>query len=248
MNRPNAERDNPPFLMPLPRVEDLPLAKDGYDRARVADSFDVFERQLGNLQARISVLEAAGSAGNPGAHAVRMDALNLIRGAAEYAETLERDAVDAVARQLEHARSDMQGAMANLAERLSELARRRDEFERERAELLAEARRIGEDMRAAAQRDADELLRDAELRASRLIEKARHDATELTNSARVEVERTLDWARRHSETMLNRGREGAERLLAAAGADPTTLAEVTGALIDEVERDDPTDEPEPPER
>jgi F0F1-type ATP synthase membrane subunit b/b' len=241
--RPNADRDPSPFLLPLPRVDDLPLARDGYDRARVEDAFDIFERQLGTLQARISVLEAAGDGGMPGAHAVRMDALHLIRTAAEYAETLERDAVDAVARQMENARSEMRGNMERLAEQLAEFAQQREDFERERQALLAEARREASELRAVARRDADELRRDAEARATRLVEQARHEAIEVTNSTRVEVERTLDWSRRHSETVLNRAREGAERLLGAAGADPATLAELSGALVDEVEREESTDDP-----
>jgi cell division septum initiation protein DivIVA len=245
-NQANAERDPSPFLLPLPRVEDIPVTRDGYDRARVEDAFAVFERQLGTLQARLAVVETTSAAGGglPSAHPVRMDALHLIRSAAEYADTLERDAVDAVARQLEQARADMQGGVEHLAERLRELAQRREEFERERQAMLAEARRQAAELLSAAQGDADELRRDADARATRLVEHARHDATELTNSTRVEVERMLDWARRHSETVLDRAREGAERLLGAAGADPAVLAEVSGALLDEVvDRAAPSDEP-----
>jgi cell division septum initiation protein DivIVA len=260
-HRPNAERDPSPFLLSLPRIEDIPVTRDGYDRGRVEDAFDVFERQLGTLQARLAVLEtAATSAGAlPSAHPVRMDALHLIRQAAEYADTLERDAVDAVARQIEQARADMQTGVEHLAERLADLRQRREEFERERAALLSEARRQAAEVLSTAQRDADELRRDAEARATRLVEQARHEATELTNATRVEVERMLDWARRHAETVLDRAREGAERLLAAAGADPTVLEEVSGALLNEVVEGDepspeaeadpsaPSDEP-PPER
>jgi F0F1-type ATP synthase membrane subunit b/b' len=246
-HRPNAERDPSPFLLSLPRIEDIPVTRDGYDRARVEDAFDVFERQLGTLQARLAVLETASGAGTlPSAHPVRMDALHLIRQAAEYADTLERDAVDAVARQIEQARADMQTGVEHLAERLADLRQRREDFERERAALLSEARRQAGEVLSGAERDADERRRDAEARATRLVEQARHEATELTNATRVEVERMLDWARRHAETVLDRAREGAERLLGAAGADPTVLEEVSGALLDEVvDADTPPDEPDP---
>jgi cell division septum initiation protein DivIVA len=246
-SRPHPQRD-PSVLLSLPRVDDIPRAKDGYDPDRVALAFDIFERQLGTLQARISVLEAGATGGQPGAHAMRMDALALIRTAAEYAETLEQDAVEAAARQMEAARADMRATMDSVALQLADLSQRREESERERQELLADARRMATELRAQAQRDADELRRDAELRATRLVEQARHESTDLTNATRAEIERSLDWARRHTETVLNRAREGAERLLAAAGADPVTLAELSSALVDEVQHRAPADDDEPQDR
>ena len=80
-------------LTPLPRLEDLPLAGEGFDRDRVSESFDQVRRHVLQLQAQLRVLQAAGSSGRvePTGHAVRMDALHLIRAAAEFADQIERD-------------------------------------------------------------------------------------------------------------------------------------------------------------
>jgi hypothetical protein len=76
-------------LTSLPRVEDLPSAGDGYDRDRVREAFDAFRRHVTQLQAQLRVLQAAGTGAQvePTGHAVRMDALHLIRAAAEFADT-----------------------------------------------------------------------------------------------------------------------------------------------------------------
>ncbi len=88
-----------PAITSLPRVEDLPVAPQGYDRERVQDAFEAFRRHVVQLQAQLRVLQAAGQTGahvDPTGHAVRMDALHLIRAAAEFADTLERVCVQTV--------------------------------------------------------------------------------------------------------------------------------------------------------
>ena len=89
-------------LTPLPRLEDLPLVGEGIDRDRVSELFDQFRRHVLQLQAQLRVLQAAGSSGRvePTGHAVRMDALYLIRAAAEFADQIERDAQPASAAQI----------------------------------------------------------------------------------------------------------------------------------------------------
>ena len=74
-----------PALTALPKVEDLPRAGEGYDADKVREAFDAFRRHAAQLQAQLRVLQAAGRGGQVEAtgHAVRMDALHLIRGAAE---------------------------------------------------------------------------------------------------------------------------------------------------------------------
>ena len=91
-----------PGLTALPRYEDIPRAGDGLDAERVRDAFDAFRRHAAQLQAQLRVLQAAGrsAAVEPTGHAVRMDALHLIRAAAEFADTVERDAQTASASQL----------------------------------------------------------------------------------------------------------------------------------------------------
>src|SRR5438876_4719245 len=91
-----------PALTSLPQVEDLPTARDGYDREKVQDAFDAFRRHAAQLQAQLRVIQAAGRSASvePTGHAVRMDALHLIRAAADFADTIERDAQNASAAQL----------------------------------------------------------------------------------------------------------------------------------------------------
>src|ERR671938_2142836 len=92
-----------PALPSLPRLEDLPRAGDGYDADKVREAFDAFRRHSAQLQAQLRVLQAAGRSPQtvePTGHAVRMDALHLIRAAAEFADTVENDAQRASATQL----------------------------------------------------------------------------------------------------------------------------------------------------
>src|SRR3954453_12482806 len=85
-----------PALTSLPRYEDLPRAGDGLNADRVLEAFDAFRRHSAQLQTQLHVLQAAGPRAGPyvepTGHAVRMDALHLIRAAAEFADTIERDA------------------------------------------------------------------------------------------------------------------------------------------------------------
>src|SRR5437868_9265530 len=92
-----------PSLTSLPKLEDIPRSGDGLDPERVRDAFDAFRRHAAQLQAQLRVLHAAGRSAQtvePTGHAVRMDALHLIRAAAEFADTIERDAQTASATQL----------------------------------------------------------------------------------------------------------------------------------------------------
>jgi hypothetical protein len=43
---------------PLPRVEDLPVAWEGYDRERVQAAFDAFYRHIAQLDSTLRTLEA----------------------------------------------------------------------------------------------------------------------------------------------------------------------------------------------
>jgi hypothetical protein len=76
----------------LPKVEDIPHAKDGLDTDRVREACEAIRRHAAQLQAQLRVLQASSSrsAGStePSGHAVRMDTLHLIRAAAEFADTI----------------------------------------------------------------------------------------------------------------------------------------------------------------
>src|ERR671937_3056912 len=225
-----------PALTSLPRLEDIPqTAGGGYDADRVRDAFDAFRRHAAQLQAQLRVLQAAGRGGAPAVeptgHAVRMDALHLIRAAAEFADTVERDAQTAAAEQLARTEEEVSRRQRELQEREAEIERFRSESERQRAEILNAARNEARELQQNANRDATQELREAEARAARLLEQARHQATELTNAARAEVEQTLEWARAQAAAILSRAQTGAEQLLAAAGLGEADIKGVGEAIV-----------------
>src|SRR5918912_3654849 len=146
-----------PALTALPRLEDIPqLPGGGLDPERVREAFDNFRRHALQLQAQLRVLQAAGKTANvePTGHAVRMDALHLIRAAAEFADALERDAQSASAAQFARAEEEIRRGQSQLQQRERELERYRDETERQRAEVLSAARNEARDLLTAANRDA----------------------------------------------------------------------------------------------
>ncbi len=220
-------------LTPLPRLEDLPSAADGYDRAKVQEAFDNFRRHLTSLQANLRVLQAAPKSAitEPSGHAVRMDALHIVRAAAEFADTIERDAQDAAVKQVGRAEQEIREKQMELQQQEAEIARIRQETERQRTEILSASRKESREILTKANRDATAELREAESRGNRLTEQSRHQATELTNSARSEVEQTLDWARAQAELVGQRARMGAEQLLSAAGHGDAAIHEAVDAIV-----------------
>ncbi len=223
-----------PALTALPRLEDIPRVDGlGLDPEGVREAFDGFRRHALQLQAQLRVLQAAGKTANvePTGHAVRMDALHLIRAAAEFADALERDAQAASAAQMGRAEEEIRRGQRELQEREAEIERYRDESERQRAEILNAAKAEARDLLAGANRDATGELREAEARANRLLEQARHQATELTNSARAEVEQTLEWARQQAAAIMSRAQQGAEQLLSAAGLGPDAMGDVVDSIV-----------------
>ena len=226
-------RAGAPSLTSLPRYEDIPQVGDGLDAARVRDAFDAFRRHAAQLQAQLRVLQAAGRGPSvePTGHAVRMDALHLIRAAAEFADTIERDAQTASATQLGRTEEEVSRRQHELQEREAELERYRLESERQRAEIMGAAKNESRELLAKAHTDATREIQEAEARGSRLLEQSRHQATELTNAARAEVEQTLEWARAQAGAVLARAQHGAEQLLAAAGLGQDAISQVAGAIV-----------------
>src|SRR4051794_26576599 len=223
----------PPGLTPLPSIEELPRSADGFDQRRVQEAFDAFRRHITQLQVQLRVLQAAGRSSSieHRGHALRMDALHLIRAAAEFADTLELDAANAATAQMRRTEEEVRNKQRDVQERENELERYRTESERERAEMLNSARNEARQLLTQAQRDSAQELREAEARGNRLLEQSRHQATELTNSARAEVEQTLEWARSQGALILHRAQQGAEQLLTAAGLGSEALGEVVEAII-----------------
>ena len=221
-------------LTALPTVEQLRRAGDGYDEQGVREAFDAFRRHTAQLQAQLRVLQAARTSSNvsPTGHAVRMDALHLIRAAAEFADTLERDAQTASATQLQRTEEEVSAKQKELQEREAEIERYRTESERQRSEILNAAKAEARDLLAKSNADATRELREAETRGNRLLEQSRHQATELTNSARAEVEQTLEWARAQATAVMGRAQKGAEQLLAAAGLGEPAISRVVQSIVE----------------
>ena len=219
-----------PGLAALPRVEDLPVgAGGGVDREGVREAFETYRRHVAQLQAQLRV--AQGAPGEPTGHSIRMDALHLIRGAAEFADMLERDAQRASAAQLARTEEDVRRQQTELRRRDEQIEAYREESERQRKEILSAAQREARETTGAASASAAVELRDAEAKGARLLEQARHQAMELTNATRAEVEQTLEWARAQAGVILARAQEGAEQLLRAAGLGDEALAEVARAIV-----------------
>src|SRR6266487_1374982 len=167
-----------PSLTALPRLEDLPKSGDGYDPDKVREAFESFRRHSAQLQAQLRVLQAASRSGQsvePTGHAVRMDALHLIRTASEFADTVEADAQKASEAQLAKTEEEVRRRRREAQDREAEI-----ESERQRAEMLNAARNEARELLANANRDATQELREAEAKGNRLLEQSRHQATELT--------------------------------------------------------------------
>ena len=235
-------RTTGPSIQSLPRLEDLKSVANGYEPDAVRDAFDAYRRHVVQLQAQLRVLKAAGRTADvePTGHAMRMDALHLIREAAEFADVLERDAQRASAAQLRRTEAEIRRRQQEMQQGEADVERFRQESERLRAETLNAARNEARQLLADANRDASQELREAEARSARLLEQSRHQATELTNSARAEVEQTLEWARGQAGTIMTRAQQGAEQLLSAAGLGEPAISRVVEALLAQAEREDET--------
>jgi hypothetical protein len=232
------DRAQAPSLTSLPSFEDIPRSGDGLDPDRVRDAFDAFRRHAAQLQAQLRVLQAAGGSRPVEAtgHAVRMDALHLIRAAAEFADTIERDAQSATAAQLGRTEQEVRRRQTELQQHEADIERYRVESERQRAEMLNAARNESRELLAKSHAEATAELQEAEAKGNRLLEQSRHQATELTNAARAEVEQTLEWARAQAGAVLQRAQHGAEQLLAAAGLGEAAIGQVANAIVQAAER------------
>jgi hypothetical protein len=233
MSTQDPRRAQGPALTSLPRLEDIPRAGDGFDRGKVEEAFEAFRRHVTALQAQLRVLQSAprSAIAEPSGHAVRMDALHLIRSAAEFADTIERDAQEAAAKQVGKAEQEIRESQMELQQREAEIARIRQETERQRGEILNAARTEAREVLTKSNRDSSQELRDAESKGARLLEQSRHQATELTNAARAEVEQTLEWARAQADVIVARSRMGAEQLLSAAGHGDAAIHEAIDAIV-----------------
>ena len=235
-------------LTSLPALEDLPRSSGGgYEPDGVRAAFDSFRRHVLQLQAQLRVLQAAGQTANvdPTGHAVRMDALHLIRAASEFADVLERDAQEASAAQLGRTQEEVRRRQREIQNEQAELDSKREQTEREVTEMMASAKNDASEMRKNGEREAQAALREAEARGTRLVEQSRHQATELTNAARAEVEQTLDWARSQASAIVARAQDGAEKLLTAAGLGPDALSEVATAIVDAAQSSSAANRPRP---
>ncbi|HEV8460379.1 MAG TPA: hypothetical protein VGQ38_06695 [Gaiellaceae bacterium] len=165
----------PSPLTSLSRLEDLPRTEEGaYEPDSVREAFDSFRRHALQLQAQLRVMQAAGKTApvDPTGHAVRMDALHLIRAAAEFADVLELDAQNASAAQIQRTESEVTRRQRDLQERERAVERYREESERQRNEILNAAKNESRELVANANRDATNELREAEAKGARSPEPA----------------------------------------------------------------------------
>src|SRR2546426_8969128 len=149
-----------PSLTSLPTFEDIPRTGDGLDPERVREAFEAFRRHAAQLQAQLRVIQAAGRTAQvePTGHAVRMDALHLIRAAAEFSDTLERDAQNASAAQLARTEEEVRRRQRELQAREADVERYRGETERQRAEILGTANKEARDLLSRANAEASQEL------------------------------------------------------------------------------------------
>src|SRR5665213_3355372 len=162
-------------LTSLPRLEDIPQAAGGgYEPDRVREAFEAFRRHTLQLQAQLRVLQAVGSTANvePSGHAVRMDALHLIRAAAEFADAVERDAQNAASTQISKTESEVRKRQHELAGREVEVDRYREETERQRNEITN-----------AARAEIEQTLEWARAQATTIINRAQQGAEQLLTAA-----------------------------------------------------------------
>src|SRR5579862_8582626 len=143
-----------PALTSLPQFEDIPRSGGGLDPDRAREVFEAYRRHVAQLQAQLRVLQAVGARTSAGAavegtgHAVRMDALHLIRAAAEFADAIEVDAQTASATQLARTEEEVSRRQRELQEQEAEVERYRQETERQRADTLNVARREARELLA----------------------------------------------------------------------------------------------------
>lgn len=135
-------------------------------------AFDLFRRKLERLEAQLRVLESArhGAYVEPSGHAVRADALHLIRAAAAFADTLEDDAQRAA----------------------SQLLGRTDG---ERDELLEAARRDAVELAGAARADVERTLEWARAQADAILARARASSEQLLAASGLGEEAVADVVR-----------------------------------------------------
>jgi vacuolar-type H+-ATPase subunit H len=232
-------------LTALPRAEDLPVGAQGYDQERVQEAFETFRRHATQLQAQLRVLQAAGTRteGEPSGHAVRMDSLHLIRAAAEFADSIERDAQEAAAVQIGRAESEISEKHRELQKHEAHIDQLDQEAKTQRDEMLKESRKEASEILTKADRDAKQQISDAEARGTQLLEQARHEATQLTNAARAEFNQSREWANAEAARILTRAREGAEQLLSASGLGSQALDKVVKAIMGSIAEAEKAEKP-----
>ena len=232
-------------LTALPRAEDLPVSAQGYDQERVQEAFETFRRHATQLQAQLRVVQAAGARaeGEPTGHAMRMDSLHLIRAAAEFADSIERDAQAAAVAQITKAESEIGEKQRELQKQETRIEQLDQEAKAQRDEMLKESRKEASEILTKADREAKQQLSDAEARGTQLLEQARHEATQLTNAARAEFNQSREWANLEAARILTRAREGAEQLLAASGLGARALDKVVNAIVGSIAEEEKAGKP-----
>ena len=231
-------RTVPRALTSLPEVDEM-AGDHAYDEAQVQEASDALRRHAAELRAQLRVMQGTETPaeGETAGGAERMDALHLVRAAAEFADVLVRHAQMTAAAELARSEAVVRGRRSELQERHAEVEGYRAESERQRVEILAAANHDARELLATANVAAEAEMREAEDHSARLLEEARDQATELRKGARAEVEHTFEWARTQASAVLARAQQAAEQLLASSGLDEDAVARVMASILQAAERD-----------
>ena len=166
----------------------------------------------------------------PSGHAVRMDALHLIRSAAEFADTIERDAQEAAAKQVGKAEQEIRERRwsSSSARPRSRASARRPSASAARSSMRPGPRPARSSPRRTATRPpscATPRRGEAGSSSSRATRRPSSRTPLAPRSSR----RSNGHARR--PTIVQRARMGAEQLLSAAGHGDAAIHEAIDAIV-----------------
>ena len=160
-------RQRQPGLLPLPRVDELPrAAEDGIDPEAVEGAFRRFELYAASLRSQLRELqerrEQPAEALSPQpvheqTAGGRAEAVGLIRAAADFAETLERDGRETAERLLRDAEDRAANLVATLEARAAEIERLSEELGARRSTSVEDARREADAVAARTEVAAERL-------------------------------------------------------------------------------------------
>jgi hypothetical protein len=176
----------------------------------------------------------------------RLEALELVRAAVEFADRIERDAQDTANDRLARAEEELRLRRISFDEReadlehaKTELETSRQEQEHKRQDLEAKQHELEQyrekvveatkALRARAEREATEMVAAASAQAEALIEHARGEAAGLTEAARSEAVALAQAARTEAAELAHAARAEAEQIERMGRTEGEELAQAARA-------------------